>query len=85
MVKTFRFTFRFNGNEKNFRESTPRSKVIRYPNARLIVRASFSAQVSFFLKGSTRFYTFRRQKKKKKGKKGNKKKKGQRRVLFIMQ
>lgn len=86
MVKTFRFTFRFNGNEKNFRESTPRSKVIRHPNARLIVRASFSAQVSFFLKGSTRFYTFRRQeKKKKKGKKGNKKKKEQRRVLFIMQ
>lgn len=88
MVKTFRFTFRFNWekiNEKNFRENTPRSKVIRHPNARLIVRASFSAQVSYFLKGSTRFYTFRRQEKKKKGKKGNKKKKGQRRVLFIMQ
>lgn len=75
MVKTFRFTFRFNGNEKNFRESTPRSKVIRHPNARLIVRASFSAQVSFFLKGSTRFYTFRWQEKKRRGKRETKKKK----------
>lgn len=75
MVKTFRFMFRFNGNEKNFRESTPRSKVIRHPNARLIVRASFSAQVSFFLKGSTRFYTFCRQEKKKEGEKGKQKKK----------
>lgn len=82
MVKTFRFTFRFNGNEKNFRESTPRSKVIRHPNARLIVRASFSAQVSFFLKGSTRFYTFRRQEKKKKGKKGNKKKRTTKGIIY---